>query len=120
MGEVRPKATLAAIAKQTGVCESDREPRPSTDVLSRRVDASGGAHRAGRPRLRRPCRPPEPAPRLVGLNPPEPTNPIFATFAQVVETALVRHGFTPVLSTLTPDLVDHALAPDRPPGPRAN
>ena len=33
---------------------------------------------------------------------PELTNPIFPAFAQVIETALVRHGFTPVLCTHTP------------------
>jgi DNA-binding LacI/PurR family transcriptional regulator len=39
---------------------------------------------------------------LVGLIVPELTNPIFPAFAQVIETALVRHGFTPVLCTQTP------------------
>ena len=39
---------------------------------------------------------------LVGLILPELTNPIFPAFAQVIETALVRHGFTPVLCTHTP------------------
>ena len=39
---------------------------------------------------------------LVGLLIPELTNPIFPAFAQVIETALVRHGFTPVLCTQTP------------------
>ena len=39
---------------------------------------------------------------LVGLLIPELTNPIFPAFAQVIETALVRHGFTPVLCTHTP------------------
>src|SRR4029453_7578660 len=39
---------------------------------------------------------------LVGLIVPELTNPIFPAFAQVIETALVRHGFTPVLCTHTP------------------
>jgi DNA-binding LacI/PurR family transcriptional regulator len=38
----------------------------------------------------------------VGLILPELTNPIFPAFAQVIETALVRHGFTPVLCTHTP------------------
>lgn len=39
---------------------------------------------------------------LVGLLIPELTNPIFPAFAQVIENALVRHGFTPVLCTHTP------------------
>lgn len=39
---------------------------------------------------------------LVGLILPELTNPIFPAFAQVIENALVRHGFTPVLCTQTP------------------
>ena len=39
---------------------------------------------------------------LVGLILPELTNPIFPAFAQVIETALVRQGFTPVLCTHTP------------------
>ena len=39
---------------------------------------------------------------LVGLLIPKLTNPIFPAFAQVIETALVRHGFTPVLCTHTP------------------
>ncbi|WP_270886820.1 LacI family DNA-binding transcriptional regulator [Pedococcus sp. 5OH_020] len=39
---------------------------------------------------------------LVGLIVPELTNPIFPAFAQVIETALARHHFTPVLCTQTP------------------
>ncbi|HEU4329841.1 MAG TPA: LacI family DNA-binding transcriptional regulator [Lapillicoccus sp.] len=39
---------------------------------------------------------------LVGLILPELTNPIFPAFAQVIEGALVRHGFTPVLCTQSP------------------
>lgn len=39
---------------------------------------------------------------LVGLVVPELTNPIFPAFAQVIQTALARHGFTPVLATQTP------------------
>lgn len=42
---------------------------------------------------------------LVGLIVPELTNPFFTLFAQVVETALARHGFTPVLCTQTLDTV---------------
>src|SRR5450756_2959972 len=39
---------------------------------------------------------------LVGLVTPELTNPIFPAFAQAIETALARQGFTPVLCTQTP------------------
>lgn len=39
---------------------------------------------------------------LVGLIVPELTNPIFPAFAQIIETALARHHFTPVLCTQTP------------------
>jgi DNA-binding LacI/PurR family transcriptional regulator len=38
---------------------------------------------------------------LVGLIIPELSNPVFPAFAQAVETALVRHGYAPVLCTLT-------------------
>lgn len=39
---------------------------------------------------------------LVGLVTPELSNPIFPAFAQVIETQLVRAGYTPVLCTQTP------------------
>lgn len=39
---------------------------------------------------------------LVGLVTPELTNPIFPAFAQAIETALAREGYTPVLCTQTP------------------
>jgi len=39
---------------------------------------------------------------LVGLVTPELTNPIFPAFAQAIETALARQGYTPVLCTQTP------------------
>jgi DNA-binding LacI/PurR family transcriptional regulator len=39
---------------------------------------------------------------LVGLIVPELTNPIFPAFAQIIETALARHQFTPVLCTQIP------------------
>src|SRR6476619_1412316 len=42
---------------------------------------------------------------LVGLVMPELTNPIFPAFAQIIETALARHGYTPVLCTQTPGRV---------------
>ena len=39
---------------------------------------------------------------LVGLVTPELDNPIFPAFAQVIEQALTRHGYTPVLGTQMP------------------
>lgn len=39
---------------------------------------------------------------LIGLIVPELDNPVFPVFAQRIETALARHGYTPVLCTLTP------------------
>jgi alanine racemase len=38
---------------------------------------------------------------LVGLVVPELDNPIFPLFAQIIESALAQHGFTPVLCTQT-------------------
>jgi LacI family transcriptional regulator, repressor for deo operon, udp, cdd, tsx, nupC, and nupG len=40
---------------------------------------------------------------LVGLIVPELDNPIFPMFAQYIETALAREGYTPVLCTQTPE-----------------
>ena len=40
---------------------------------------------------------------LVGLIVPELDNPVFPLFAQGIETALARHGYTPVLCTQTRD-----------------
>lgn len=39
---------------------------------------------------------------LIGLVVPELTNPVFPMFAQLIETALAKHGYTPVLCTQTP------------------
>ncbi len=39
---------------------------------------------------------------LIGLITPELNNPIFPAFAQVIERALTRYGYTPVLCTQTP------------------
>jgi len=39
---------------------------------------------------------------LVGLIIPELDNPVFPAFAQAIETALARRGYTPVLCTQTP------------------
>ncbi len=57
---------------------------------------------------------------LVGLILPELTNPIFPAFAQLIETALARRGYTPILCTQTAggvheddyvqQLLDHGVA----------
>jgi DNA-binding LacI/PurR family transcriptional regulator len=39
---------------------------------------------------------------LIGLVVPELENPIFPAYAQVIETLLTKHGYTPMLCTLTP------------------
>ncbi|HEX6248416.1 MAG TPA: LacI family DNA-binding transcriptional regulator [Nocardioidaceae bacterium] len=39
---------------------------------------------------------------LIGLVVPELVNPIFPTFAQLIESGLAGHGYTPVLCTQTP------------------
>src|SRR4029078_12601776 len=39
---------------------------------------------------------------LVGLIVPELDNPIFRSFAQVIESTLAQHGYTPVLCTQSP------------------
>ncbi|WP_068396710.1 LacI family DNA-binding transcriptional regulator [Kribbia dieselivorans] len=39
---------------------------------------------------------------LVGLVMPELENPVFPAFAQIIETTLANHGYTPVLCTQTP------------------
>jgi DNA-binding LacI/PurR family transcriptional regulator len=50
----------------------------------------------------RPSRLRERSAGLVGLIVPELENPIFPAFAQVIETVLAQHGYTPVLCTQTP------------------
>ncbi|MFN0282260.1 MAG: LacI family DNA-binding transcriptional regulator [Kineosporiaceae bacterium] len=50
----------------------------------------------------RPARLKERSAGLVGLVVPELENPIFPAFAQVIESALVRHGYSPVLCSHTP------------------
>ncbi|MBE7701914.1 LacI family DNA-binding transcriptional regulator [Oerskovia sp. Sa1BUA8] len=56
---------------------------------------------------------------LVGLIVPELTNPVFPAFAQVIESLLSEHGYTPLLCTQSPGgttedeyvemLLDHAV-----------
>ena len=39
---------------------------------------------------------------LIGLVVPELTNPVFPAFAQVIESRLSEHGYTPLLCTQSP------------------
>ncbi|XVX19697.1 LacI family DNA-binding transcriptional regulator [Actinomycetota bacterium] len=96
-------ARLADIARQAEVSEAtvsrvlNGKPgvaEPTRDAVLTALDVLGYERPA---RLQRTVAP------LVGLILPELTNPIFPAFAQVIETALARHGFTPVLCTQTPD-----------------
>ena len=82
------EATVSRVLNdKPGVAEATREAvLTSLDVL--------GYDRPSRLRRR--------SAALVGLIVPELTNPIFPAFAQVIETSLARHQFTPVLCTQTP------------------
>jgi LacI family transcriptional regulator, repressor for deo operon, udp, cdd, tsx, nupC, and nupG len=96
-----PRARLADIAEQAGVSEATvsrvLNDRPGVSVATRdavitALDVLGYE----RPiRLRS-------GSGLVGLVVPELENPIFPAFAQVMETLLAQHGYTPVLCTQTP------------------
>ncbi len=94
---------LADIAHHAGVSEStvsrvlnDREGVAATtrEAVLTAVDVLG---------YDRPSRLTSHAVRLAGLIIPELANPIFPTFAQSIEGALARRGFTPVLCTQTDD-----------------
>ncbi len=96
------RARLADIAEHAGVSEA---------TVSRVLNAKPGVADATRQAVLtsldvlgydRPSRLRRKSAGLVGLVMPELTNPIFPAFAQVIETALSRHGFTPVLCTQTP------------------
>ena len=82
------EATVSRVLNgKPGVAESTREAvLTSLDVL--------GYDRPSRLRRR--------SAGLVGLVMPELTNPIFPAFAQIIETSLAHHQFTPVLCTQTP------------------
>jgi DNA-binding LacI/PurR family transcriptional regulator len=93
---------LADVAKQAGVSEA---------TVSRVLNGKPGVSDATRQAVltaldvlgyERPSRLRRRSAGLVGLVVPELTNPIFPAFAQVIETALARHGYTPVLCTQTP------------------
>lgn len=96
-----PRARLADIAEQAGVSEATvsrvLNDRPGVSAATREAVVTAldvlGYERPIRLRS---------SSGLVGLVVPELENPIFPAFAQVMETLLAQHGFTPVLCTQTP------------------
>jgi LacI family transcriptional regulator, repressor for deo operon, udp, cdd, tsx, nupC, and nupG len=93
---------LAEVAKYVGVSEAT-----VSRVLNDRpgvADATGQVVLTALDVLgyERPARLRQRSAGLVGLIVPELDNPIFPAFAQVIETELARHGYTPVLCTQTP------------------
>ena len=96
------RARLADIAKQAGVSEATvsrvLNDRPGVSATAKQLVLTAldvlGFERPERLRKR--------SAGLVGLVIPELDNPIFPAFAQMIETALSQHGFTPVLCTQTP------------------
>src|SRR6185436_20932551 len=96
------RARLADIAAQAGVSEAT-----VIRVLNGRPGVADGTRQAVLTALdvlgyERPTRLKKRSAGLVGLIVPELDNPIFPAFAQVIESALARHGYTPVLCTQTP------------------
>ena len=96
------RARLADIASQAGVSEAT-----VSRVLNGRPGVADGTRQAVLTALdvlgyERPTRLKQRSAGLVGLIVPELENPIFPAFAQVIESALARHGYTPVLCTQTP------------------
>ncbi len=96
------RARLADIAVQAGVSEA---------TVSRVLNGRPGVAEATRQAVmtaldvlgyERPERLRQHSAGLVGLIVPELDNPIFPAFAQVIESALAHHGYTPVLCTQTP------------------
>jgi LacI family repressor for deo operon, udp, cdd, tsx, nupC, and nupG len=113
-------ATLADIAAAAGVSEAT-----VSRVLNDKPGVSDTARQAVLTALdvlgyERPARLRRRSAGLVGLVVPELENPIFPAFAQVVEDALARRRFTPVLCTQSPgsisedeyveSLLDHGVA----------
>ncbi len=95
-------ARLADIAAQAGVSEA---------TVSRVLNGKPGVSDATRQAVltaldvlgyERPAKLKQHSAGLVGLIVPELENPIFPAFAQVIESALARQGYTPVLCTQTP------------------
>jgi alanine racemase len=95
------RARLADIAAQAGVSEATvsrvLNDRPGVSLDTRQAVLTAldvlGYERPERLRKR--------SAGLVGLVVPELENPVFPKFAQVIESALAQHGFTPVLCTQT-------------------
>lgn len=113
-------ATLADIATQARVSEAT-----VSRVLNDKPGVSDAAKAAVLTALdvlgyERPARLRRRSAGLVGLVVPELENPIFPAFAQVIEDALARRRFTPVLCTQSPggisedeyveSLLDHGVA----------
>jgi LacI family transcriptional regulator, repressor for deo operon, udp, cdd, tsx, nupC, and nupG len=95
-------ARLADIAAQAGVSEA---------TVSRVLNGKPGAAEATRQAVltaldvlgyEPPAKLRQHSAGLIGLIVPELENPIFPAFAQVIESALARQGYTPVLCTQTP------------------
>src|SRR3954469_91873 len=93
---------LAEVAEYAGVSEA---------TVSRVLNAKPGVSEATRQAVltaldvlgyERPARLKQHSAGLVGLIVPELDNPIFPAFAQVIDSALAHHGYTPVLCTQTP------------------
>ena len=96
------RARLSDIAAQAGVSEAT-----VSRVLNGRPGVADGTRQAVLTALdvlgyERPARLKQRSAGLVGLIVPELDNPIFPAFAQVIESALARHGYTPVLCTQSP------------------
>ncbi len=96
------RARLADIAAQAGVSEAT-----VSRVLNGRPGVASSTREAVLTALdvlgyERPARLKRRSAGLVGLIVPELDNPIFPAFAQVIETELAHHGYTPVLCTQTP------------------
>jgi DNA-binding LacI/PurR family transcriptional regulator len=96
------RARLADIAIQAGVSEAT-----VSRVLNGRPGVAETTRQAVMTALdvlgyERPARLRQHSAGLVGLIVPELDNPIFPAFAQVIESALAHHGYTPVLCTQTP------------------
>ncbi len=96
------RARLADIAAQAAVSEA---------TVSRVLNGKPGVAETTRQAVltaldvlgyERPSRLKERSAGLVGLIVPELDNPIFPAFAQVIESALARNGYTAVLCTATP------------------
>lgn len=113
-------ATLAQIAAEAGVSEA---------TVSRVLNSKPGVSESTRQAVvtaldvlgyERPTQLRQRSAGLVGLVVPELENPIFPAFAQVIEDALARRRFTPVLCTQSPgslsedeyveSLLDHGVA----------